>query len=253
MRALTRTECCTLLGIEPRAPEAAIKEAYRDMVKVWHPDRFPAGSRLQQKAAEKMKEINRAYDTVKSGLFGAEETLRPRPQPQPQPATAPENRTKPPRAPRPKTAPRPDSNRTHARQETPKREPATPSGNFASRRQFPKWYALACVACAAGSFEFCTSVLLTEAGQACLTFFTVFGGLMGLTAFAYAHARKLDQLVTFGSLGRGYWAGVVDCGWGLGKVAKVVGVVLCVLFVALLAVSAAQAATSASEGKTSGA
>lgn len=41
-----------------------IQEAYRDLVKVWHPDRFSLDSKLQLKAQEKMKEINVAYQTI---------------------------------------------------------------------------------------------------------------------------------------------------------------------------------------------
>ncbi|MFC1610000.1 J domain-containing protein [Myxococcota bacterium] len=41
-----------------------MKRAYRDMAKVWHPDRFAHDPRLQQKAEQKLKEINSAYDSL---------------------------------------------------------------------------------------------------------------------------------------------------------------------------------------------
>jgi len=38
-----------------------VKQGYKDLVRVWHPDRFTEDSRLRKKAEEKLKEINRAY------------------------------------------------------------------------------------------------------------------------------------------------------------------------------------------------
>ena len=58
-------KCFEVLGLRPGATEEEIKETVRDLVKVWHPDRFNDNARLQQKAQEKLKEINEAYDTLK--------------------------------------------------------------------------------------------------------------------------------------------------------------------------------------------
>ena len=55
-----------VLGIEPGASLREIKEAYRDLASVWHPDRFTNNSRLQGKAQEKLKEINLAYEYLRS-------------------------------------------------------------------------------------------------------------------------------------------------------------------------------------------
>jgi hypothetical protein len=44
-----------------------LKAAHRDLAKVWHPDRFLHDPRLQQKAQEKLKEINEAYEQISSG------------------------------------------------------------------------------------------------------------------------------------------------------------------------------------------
>jgi hypothetical protein len=62
-----RSDCYELLGVAPGAPAAELKAAHRDLVKVWHPDRFAHDPRLQQKAQEKLKEINDAYDLLTSG------------------------------------------------------------------------------------------------------------------------------------------------------------------------------------------
>lgn len=63
-----------ILGLNPDAKLEDAKQAYRDLAKVWHPDRFKE-SRLKQKAEEKLKEINVAYKTVLSFLLSA----RPKP------------------------------------------------------------------------------------------------------------------------------------------------------------------------------
>ena len=54
-----------ILGLQPGATQKEIKQAYLDLAKVWHPDRFPNDPRLQQKAQEKLKEINEAYSHLK--------------------------------------------------------------------------------------------------------------------------------------------------------------------------------------------
>ena len=59
--------CYDLLGVKPGASVAELKAAHRDMAKVWHPDRFGHDTRLQQKAQEKLKEINQAFEILISG------------------------------------------------------------------------------------------------------------------------------------------------------------------------------------------
>ena len=50
-----------LLGVGIYATENEIKAAYRLLVKVWHPDRFPGDPKLKQVAEAKLKEINSAF------------------------------------------------------------------------------------------------------------------------------------------------------------------------------------------------
>jgi curved DNA-binding protein CbpA len=64
--------CYRTLGLSPGASRDAIRNAYRDLVKVWHPDRFPNDPRLQEKAQETLKEINLAYETLRSGRASSE-------------------------------------------------------------------------------------------------------------------------------------------------------------------------------------
>jgi curved DNA-binding protein CbpA len=55
-------ESYRLFDLEPGAPLDAVKTAYRELLKVWHPDRFPNQPKLQKKATESVSE--------KSGTYG---------------------------------------------------------------------------------------------------------------------------------------------------------------------------------------
>jgi len=63
-----------LLGVKSGVSSRELKAAHRDLAKVWHPDRFVHDPRLQEKAQEKLKEINEAYELISSG-----KTPRPAP------------------------------------------------------------------------------------------------------------------------------------------------------------------------------
>ena len=54
-----------LLGLEPGASQLEVKQAYRQLVKIWHPDRF-RDQKQKQEAEEKIKKINEAYNQLKS-------------------------------------------------------------------------------------------------------------------------------------------------------------------------------------------
>jgi curved DNA-binding protein CbpA len=54
------------LGIEYDAPLSEVRRAYRDMVLVWHPDRFANNERLQKQATDKLVEINEAYRMLRT-------------------------------------------------------------------------------------------------------------------------------------------------------------------------------------------
>ena len=60
------SRCYEILGLKPSATPDQVKQAYRDLCKVWHPDRFGHDPRLQQKAQEKLKEINEAYEHLRN-------------------------------------------------------------------------------------------------------------------------------------------------------------------------------------------
>ncbi len=58
----------TLFGLPDSFSEQQLKQAYRDLVQVWHPDRHTGNARLQRKATEQLKEINEA-EKILSGLL----------------------------------------------------------------------------------------------------------------------------------------------------------------------------------------
>ena len=53
-----------ILEIGADATEDEARQAYKDLVAVWHPDRFSHNPRLKKKAEEKLKEANLAFETV---------------------------------------------------------------------------------------------------------------------------------------------------------------------------------------------
>jgi hypothetical protein len=69
---LRANEALEVLALRPGATPVEVKEAYRDLVKVWHPDRFGGDPRLRQKAEDKLKQLNDAYRVLRAdpGLGG---------------------------------------------------------------------------------------------------------------------------------------------------------------------------------------
>lgn len=61
-----------ILELDRGATLDEAKQAYKDIVSVWHPDRFSNNPRLKRKAEEKLKEANLAYEMVKSFLSSHE-------------------------------------------------------------------------------------------------------------------------------------------------------------------------------------
>jgi preprotein translocase subunit Sec63 len=58
----------TVLDLAPGCSIEELKLAYKDMVQVWHPDRFAHNPRLGQKAEDKLKQINLAYETLEAAI-----------------------------------------------------------------------------------------------------------------------------------------------------------------------------------------
>jgi len=58
------TDCYTVLEVPESASVEQIRESYKNLVKVWHPDRFPNDAKLREKADQKLQQINAAYEKV---------------------------------------------------------------------------------------------------------------------------------------------------------------------------------------------
>ena len=57
-----------ILRLEPDASVADLKLAYRDMVNVWHPDRFLHNPRLKEKAERQLQQVNQAYEILLASM-----------------------------------------------------------------------------------------------------------------------------------------------------------------------------------------
>jgi len=78
---MSYTDCFRALGVSPDASWEEVRQAYKDLVRVWHPDRFQSDPQLRERAEQKLKRINDAYHALKNS-----ETFRGcRPEPAPPP------------------------------------------------------------------------------------------------------------------------------------------------------------------------
>jgi Arc/MetJ family transcription regulator len=59
-----RAEALELLGLDASASKADVESAFRDLVQIWHPDRFAHNPRLQSKAEQQLKRFNWARDIL---------------------------------------------------------------------------------------------------------------------------------------------------------------------------------------------
>ena len=59
-----------VLGVSPNATDEEVKQAYRALAKKYHPDNY-VNNPIADLAAEKMKEINTAYETIMQMRGGA--------------------------------------------------------------------------------------------------------------------------------------------------------------------------------------
>lgn len=65
--------CLQLLELKECSTVDAAHSAYRDLVRVWHPDRFVGDPRLQKRAEERVKLLNTAYETLVQHLEQVED------------------------------------------------------------------------------------------------------------------------------------------------------------------------------------
>jgi hypothetical protein len=110
-----------LLGLKPGAPDEAVKRAYRDLAKKWHPDRFAQGSPLERaRAEEKFKRLQEAYRRILEHPLAPEPETEPKGEGGPSPfpgssgtgaAEQPQNGRTSPGATRPREAPKDSAGR----------------------------------------------------------------------------------------------------------------------------------------------
>ena len=55
--AMDIVRCYEILEVEPDASLDEVKQVYKDLVCVWHPDRFSHNPRLRKRAEEKLKKL----------------------------------------------------------------------------------------------------------------------------------------------------------------------------------------------------
>jgi len=58
---MTEPEALRLLHLDKGCSQEQLRRAYRDLVKVWHPDRFQSDAQLRAKAERTLQSINDAY------------------------------------------------------------------------------------------------------------------------------------------------------------------------------------------------
>jgi hypothetical protein len=91
-------ECRRILGVPAEAPPEIIRQAYLDLARVWHPDRFQSDERLRKIAEDHLREVNEAYAILKN-------YRPPQSRPGPRPAQAAPAPDPPPARPDPVQAP----------------------------------------------------------------------------------------------------------------------------------------------------
>jgi hypothetical protein len=57
-------ECYAALDLAPGASLAEVRDAYRVLSRVWHPDRFAGDARMQERATARQQELNEAYQRL---------------------------------------------------------------------------------------------------------------------------------------------------------------------------------------------
>lgn len=60
-----------ILGLKPDTSPDEVKKAYRQLAKIWHPDRFHNNDQEQKQAEAKFKEIAEAYEILKDYIPGS--------------------------------------------------------------------------------------------------------------------------------------------------------------------------------------
>ena len=71
---MTREQASQILGISPSASADTVRSAYKELVQVWHPDRFATGPEsLKQRAHNQIVLLNEAYQCLNLRTTGISE------------------------------------------------------------------------------------------------------------------------------------------------------------------------------------
>lgn len=102
-------QCLEILGLKNATSQKQVKVAYRNMVRIWHPDRFPFDAQLRRHAEEKLQNINLAYERLTAHLSSKHEKeklawLNRKPDVKPKPAGRHQTAGQYPRSPYAKSA-----------------------------------------------------------------------------------------------------------------------------------------------------
>lgn len=65
---MTVKEACLVLGLTEDATLEDVKRAYKEESNAWHPDRFTAGTKMHDRAQEKLKRLNEARTVLEEHL-----------------------------------------------------------------------------------------------------------------------------------------------------------------------------------------
>ncbi|MBY0586444.1 J domain-containing protein [bacterium] len=82
-RQSTYERYCELLEVAPGASSEQIQKSFRELIKVWHPDRFSDQPELQRRATIKTSELTKAFQWLRRHgqvNTGAEESSRRTPE-----------------------------------------------------------------------------------------------------------------------------------------------------------------------------
>jgi len=86
-------DCLRALGLAPESSWDEIRQAYKDLVRVWHPDRFQSDPQLRDRAQQRLQQINDAYLVLKAAHRfndpGEPPSPPPRPAQKPEPPAPP--------------------------------------------------------------------------------------------------------------------------------------------------------------------
>ena len=89
---MTHAEALRILELDDRRTPEEVRATYRELVKVWHPDRFANDPDLRAKADRRLQEINRAYAVLQDRAEPVEPLRHTAPRPDvatPPPSTTP--------------------------------------------------------------------------------------------------------------------------------------------------------------------